>query len=84
MTPDDTTDPQDGTSDHPEPDRAVPFSEVMERVRAVAQRILERVKKATEGTDLDATALPPSDAPTALPSDPPTVEQPPLPPPPPA
>ena len=60
----------------------MPFSEVLERIRAVAQRILERVKKATEDTDMDATALPPSDAPTTLPSDPPTVEQPPLTPPP--
>lgn len=83
MTTEDATNPQDGASDHPEPRPPVPFSEAMERVRAVAQRILDRVKKATEDTDVDATSLPPSEAPTALPSDPPTVEQPSLPPPPP-
>jgi hypothetical protein len=77
MATDDTTSPQDGDSDHP--DRPVTFPEYMARVRAVAQRILERVRKATEDTDV--TAPPPSDAPTALPSDPPTAEQPPLPPP---
>lgn len=82
MTTDDATDSQDGASDHPDPDRPDVIPDYMARVRAVAQRILERVKKATEDTDVDATALPPSDAPTALPSDPPTVEQPPLTPPP--
>ena len=82
MTTDDATGPQDGASDHPDPNLPVPFSEVLERIRSVAPRSLERGKKATEDTDMDATALPPSDAPTTLPSDPPTVEQPLLPPPP--
>ena len=82
MTTDDATGPQDGASDKPDPNLPAPFSEVMERIRAVAQRILERTKKATEDTDMDATAHPPSEAPTPLPSDPPTVEQPLLPPPP--
>jgi hypothetical protein len=82
MTPDDVTKPQDGDSDNPVLDQPGPFSEAMERVRAVAQRILERVKKATEDRDLDATASPPSDVPTALPSDSPTDEHPPLAPPP--
>ncbi len=74
MTTDDATGPQDGASDHPDPDLPVPFSEALERIRTVARRILERVKKATEDTDLDVAALPPCDAPT--------VEQPLLPPPP--
>jgi hypothetical protein len=81
MTTDDATEPQDGASDHPDPNRSIPFSDAMDRVRAVARRILERVKKVTEDTDMDGTALPPSEAPTALPSEEPTAEQPPLPPP---
>ena len=82
MTTDDATSPQDGDSDRTEPDRPATIPDYMARVRIVARRILERVRKVTEDTDLDATALPPSEAPTTLPSDPPTVEQPPLPPPP--
>ena len=82
MTTDDATGPQDGASDHPDPNLPVPFSEVLERIRSVAQRILERVKKATEDADVDSLPLPPSEVPTTLPSDPPTVEQPHLPPPP--
>ena len=77
MNTDDATSPQDGDSDRP-----IAIPNYMARVRAVAQRILERVKKATEDTEADSTSLPPSEAPTTLPSDPPTAEQPPLTPPP--